>query len=84
MHDFPEELPAFVFNLEQHWFTIRCVWCLSLLWMCQGTDTTRRRFADNGNFFFNLNSFLPKPERVSNMYLGMQLQQAQQEGAFAL
>jgi hypothetical protein len=38
---------------------------------------------DVGNgHWFNLNSFLPAPEWVSKMYLGMVLQQAEAEGTW--
>ncbi|KAH7108262.1 Josephin-domain-containing protein [Auriculariales sp. MPI-PUGE-AT-0066] len=63
--DEPHTQLAFILNLELHWFALR-------------------RFgplipADNGHWF-NLNSFLPQPEWVSRTYLGLVLQQAEQEG----
>jgi ataxin-3 len=41
---------------------------------------TLRKFASNNDLWFNVNSFLPKPERVSKLYLGLQIHEAQREG----
>lgn len=56
---------AFILNHQQHWFALRRFGNLNDL--------------DNGHWF-NLNSFLPAPEWVSKLYLGMVLSQAENEG----
>jgi ataxin-3 len=61
---------AFILNLDQHWFSLRRFGPVS--GNVQG-DASR-------SHWFNLNSFLSAPERVSNLYLGMVLQQAEAEG----
>jgi ataxin-3 len=61
---------AFVLNLEQHWLTLRRFGNLSA-----------NIEADEGNgHWFNLNSFLDTPQWVSKTYLGMVLQQMEEEG----
>ncbi|THH17732.1 hypothetical protein EW146_g3149 [Bondarzewia mesenterica] len=67
--DRPHMQLAFILNLEQHWFTLRRF----------GSHSTREPGQNNGHWF-NLNSFLEKPEWVSKTYLGMVLQQAESEG----
>ena len=59
---------AFILNLEQHWFTLRSFGDHA----AQGQGHTH---------WFNLNSFLQRPEWVSKTYLGMMLQQAESEGS---
>ena len=59
---------AFILNLEQHWFTLRSF----------GDHITQ---GQGHTHWFNLNSFLQRPEWVSKTYLGMMLQQAESEGS---
>ena len=69
IHDKRTQL-GFILNLQQHWFTLRRFGNAS-------ADINQ----DEGNgHWFNLNSFLPKPEWVGKLYLGMVLQQAETEG----
>ncbi|KAF8906515.1 Josephin-domain-containing protein [Gymnopilus junonius] len=69
-HDHPQTQLAFILNLEQHWFTLR-----------RFGDANANIDLDDGNgHWFNLNSFLPFPEWVGKLYLGMVLQQAETEG----
>ena len=64
------KIPAFILNLEQHWFTLR-----------RFGDASPLIEVDEGNgLWFNLNSFLPSPEWLSKTYLGMVIQQAEAEG----
>ncbi|KII92471.1 hypothetical protein PLICRDRAFT_134105 [Plicaturopsis crispa FD-325 SS-3] len=68
--DRPHTQLAFVLNFQQHWFTLR-----------RFGHAVPDLDADEGNgHWFNLNSFLPAPEWVGKLYLGMVLQQAEQEG----
>jgi ataxin-3 len=63
---------AFILNLEQHWFTLR-----------RFGDAEATVDIDPGHgHWFNLNSFLKSPEWVGRVYLGMVLEQAEQEGIF--
>jgi len=59
---------AFVLNHQEHWFSLRR--------FGQLTDP------ENGHWF-NLNSFLPEPEWIGKLYLGMVLAQAEDEGVSA-
>lgn len=63
---------AFILNLEQHWFTLR---------RFGNAEATVDRDPGHGHWF-NLNSFLKSPEWVGRVYLGMVLEQAEQEGNF--
>ncbi|KAG9056950.1 hypothetical protein FS842_009073 [Serendipita sp. 407] len=69
-HNSPHTQLGFILNLEQHWFTIR---------RFGPADPDPSKDKGVGHWF-NLNSFLPKPEWVSRTYLGMVLQQAENEG----
>lgn len=63
---------AFILNSNQHWYTLRRFGNVS-------PDPSLE--ADPGyGHWFNLNSCIPKPERVGKLYLGMVLQQAETEG----
>ncbi|KAG8816042.1 hypothetical protein FRC17_000492, partial [Serendipita sp. 399] len=67
--DSPHTQLGFILNLEEHWFTIR-------RFGPADPDPSK----DNGvGHWFNLNSFAPKPEWVSRTYLGMVLQQAEND-----
>ncbi|KZV62605.1 Josephin-domain-containing protein [Peniophora sp. CONT] len=68
--DHPETQLGFVLNHQQHWFALRRFGNLS-------PDPYEP--ATNSHWF-NLNSYLPKPEWVGNAYLGALLAQAQQDG----
>ena len=57
-------------NLQQHWFTLRRF----------GSASANINQDEGNGHWFNLNSFLPRPEWVSKLYLGMVLQQAETEG----
>ncbi|KAH9485378.1 Ataxin-3 [Psilocybe cubensis] len=61
---------AFILNLEQHWFTLRRF----------GKASPNIDLDEGDGHWFNLNSFLPAPEWVGKLYLGMVLQQAETEG----
>lgn len=61
---------AFILNLEHHWFTLR---------RFGHADPDVNRDEGNGHWY-NLNSFLPRPEWVGKLYLGMVLQQAEADG----
>ena len=64
------KVPAFILNLDQHWFTLR-----------RFGDASPLIEADEGNgLWFNLNSSLPAPEWLSKTYLGMVISQAEAEG----
>lgn len=65
---------AFILNLEQHWFTLR-----------RFGQADPNLDNDHGDgHWFNLNSFLPEPEWVGKLYLGMVLQQAESDGKSAI
>jgi len=64
-------LQAFILNLDQHWFTLRKF----------GPILPTQ---ESPGHWFNLNSFLDAPEWVGRLYLGMVLQQAEQEGDYLL
>ncbi|KLO19447.1 Josephin-domain-containing protein [Schizopora paradoxa] len=66
----PYKQLAFVLNLQQHWFTLRRFGSAS-------SDFTQD--AGEGHWF-NLNSTLLKPQWISKTYLGMVLQQSEDEG----
>ncbi|KDR75875.1 hypothetical protein GALMADRAFT_248614 [Galerina marginata CBS 339.88] len=68
--DHPQTQLAFILNLEQHWFTLRRF----------GNANPNIDLDDGNGHWFNLNSFLPAPEWVGKLYLGMVLQQAEAEG----
>jgi ataxin-3 len=69
IHDERTQL-GFILNLQQHWFTLR-----------RFGNANANIDQDEGNgHWFNLNSFLPQPEWVGKLYLGMVLQQAETEG----
>jgi len=66
------KIPAFILNLDLHWFTLR-----------RFGDANPLIDADEGNgLWFNLNSSLPRPEWLSKTYLGMVISQAEAEGKF--
>lgn len=68
--DRPTTQLAFILNLELHWFTLR-----------RFGPAVPNPYEDPGDgHWFNLNSFLEVPEWISHTYLGMVLQQAEQEG----
>ncbi|KAF9475531.1 Josephin-domain-containing protein [Pholiota conissans] len=69
-HGNPHTQLAFILNLEQHWFTMRRF----------GMANADVDLDDGNGHWFNLNSFLPAPEWVGKLYLGMVLQQAEAEG----
>ena len=67
---------AFILNHAQHWYTLRRFGSVS-------ADPALD--ADpGGGHWFNLNSFVRAPERISKLYLGMFLQQAAQQGKYCL
>ncbi|KIM40111.1 hypothetical protein M413DRAFT_446263 [Hebeloma cylindrosporum] len=68
--DHPHTQLAFILNLEQHWFTLRRF----------GTANSNVDLDEGNGHWFNLNSFLPAPEWVGKLYLGMVLQQSEEEG----
>ncbi|KAG6831744.1 hypothetical protein H0H92_007896 [Tricholoma furcatifolium] len=68
--DHPQTQLAFILNLEQHWFTLR---------RFGHAEPNFQNDIGEGHWF-NLNSFLPEPEWVGKLYLGMVLQQAEDEG----
>lgn len=68
--DRPHTQLAFILNQHQHWYTLR-------RFGPAFTDPSR----DPGEgHWFNLNSSLERPEWVGKLYLGMFLQQAEEEG----
>ncbi|EMD37847.1 hypothetical protein CERSUDRAFT_114490 [Gelatoporia subvermispora B] len=68
----PHTQMAFILNQNQHWYTLRRFGRVS---------PNPALEADPGEgHWFNLNSFLSAPERVSKLYLGMFLHQAETEG----
>ncbi|KAF8973251.1 Josephin-domain-containing protein [Flammula alnicola] len=69
-HNHPHTQLAFILNLEQHWFTLRRF----------GNANANVDLDDGNGHWFNLNSFLPAPQWVGKLYLGMVLQQAESEG----
>ncbi|KAH9935644.1 Josephin-domain-containing protein [Fomitopsis serialis] len=68
----PHAQIAFVLNLEQHWYTLRRF----------GATSPHPDFnlEHSVGHWFNLNSFLQRPEWISKTYLGMVLQQAEADG----
>jgi ataxin-3 len=60
-------------NLQQHWFTVR------RFGLAEQPENPTPEEADKSHWF-NLNSFLNQPEWVGKLYLGMILQQAEDEG----
>ncbi|KAI0316262.1 Josephin-domain-containing protein [Amylostereum chailletii] len=69
-HERPHTQLGFILNLQQHWFTLR-----------RFGDVSPHPDQEPGNgHWFNLNSFLHRPEWVSDTYLGMVLQQSETEG----
>ncbi|KZS98696.1 Josephin-domain-containing protein [Sistotremastrum niveocremeum HHB9708] len=71
--DRPYAQRGFILNLEQHWFTLRRFG--QAVSAKEATEAEAER-----SHWFNLNSFLPRPEWVGRLYLGMVLQQAEEEG----
>jgi ataxin-3 len=63
---------AFILNYQQHWFTLRRF----------GPAVANLDLDPGDGHWFNLNSFLPAPEWVGKLYLGMVLQQAEADGMF--
>jgi ataxin-3 len=63
---------AFILNYQQHWFTLRRF----------GPAVANVDLDPGDGHWFNLNSFLPAPEWVGKLYLGMVLQQAEADGLF--
>lgn len=73
--EMPHTQHAFIFNYMSHWFTIRRFGGPS------GSDTLDAPSnSDALGHWFNLNSFLEKPEYVGRLYLAMLIQQAEREG----
>ncbi|KAI0762119.1 Josephin-domain-containing protein [Trametes elegans] len=70
--DHPHTQMGFILNQSQHWYALRRFGDVS-------PDPSPDADPGNGHWF-NLNSFLPAPERISKLYLGMFLQQAETEG----
>ncbi|KAI8993859.1 Josephin-domain-containing protein [Trametes punicea] len=70
--DHPHTQMAFILNQSQHWYTLRRFGRVS-------PDPSLDADPGDGHWF-NLNSFLDAPERISKLYLGMFLQQAETEG----
>ncbi|KAF8798698.1 Josephin-domain-containing protein [Phlegmacium glaucopus] len=68
--DKPQTQLGFILNLQQHWFTLRRF----------GNASANVDQDEGDGHWFNLNSFLPQPEWVGKLYLGMVLQQAEAEG----
>ncbi|KAH8119567.1 Josephin-domain-containing protein [Phellopilus nigrolimitatus] len=66
----PRTQLAFVLNLHQHWFTLRRF----------GSARTDPASDPGEGHWFNLNSQYPAPKWVSRTYLGMFLEQSEQEG----
>ena len=62
---------AFILNLGEHWFTLRRFGAAP-----KGVDD----LSPGQGHWFNLNSFLQKPEWVGKLYLSMVLQQSEEEG----
>ncbi|KAI0630092.1 Josephin-domain-containing protein [Trametes polyzona] len=70
--DHPHTQMGFILNQSQHWYALRRFGHVS---------PNPALEADPGDsHWFNLNSFLSVPERISKLYLGMFLQQAEMEG----
>ncbi|KAJ3899682.1 Josephin-domain-containing protein [Lentinula edodes] len=67
--DYPEQERAFIFNSQQHWYTLRRF----------GASESYQDGAGSGHWF-NLNSSLPSPEWVSKLYLSMFIQAAETDG----
>ncbi|TFY51347.1 hypothetical protein EVJ58_g10617, partial [Rhodofomes roseus] len=68
----PHAQIAFVLNLEQHWYTLRR--------FGETSPNPELNVAHSVGHWFNLNSFLERPEWISKTYLGMVLQQAEADG----
>ncbi|KAI0355746.1 Josephin-domain-containing protein [Trametes cingulata] len=68
----PHTQMGFILNQSQHWYALRRFGSVS-------PDPSLEADMGNGHWF-NLNSFLPAPERIGKLYLGMFLQQAEAEG----
>ena len=66
---------AFILNLNEHWFTLRRFGATP-----KGIDDLN----PGQGHWFNLNSFLQKPEWVGKLYLSMVLQQSEEEGTDTL
>ncbi|KAF9653252.1 Josephin-domain-containing protein, partial [Thelephora ganbajun] len=67
----PHTQLAFVLNLNEHWFTLR---------RFGAAPNSIDDLNPGQGHWFNLNSFLRKPEWVGKLYLSMVLQQSEQEG----
>ncbi|KAI0665903.1 Josephin-domain-containing protein [Trametes maxima] len=70
--DHPHTQMGFILNQSQHWYSLRRFGRVS-------SDPALEADPGDGHWF-NLNSFLARPERIGKLYLGMFLQQAEQEG----
>ncbi|KAI0645966.1 Josephin-domain-containing protein [Trametes meyenii] len=70
--DHPHTQMGFILNQSQHWYSLRRFGRVS-------PDPALESDPGDGHWF-NLNSFLATPERIGKLYLGMFLQQAEQEG----
>ncbi|KAL1941962.1 hypothetical protein VTO73DRAFT_6492 [Trametes versicolor] len=70
--DHPHTQMGFILNQSQHWYALRRFGRVS-------PDPALDADPGDGHWF-NLNSFLAKPERIGKLYLGMFLQQAETEG----
>ncbi|KAI0369654.1 Josephin-domain-containing protein [Pilatotrama ljubarskyi] len=68
----PHTQMGFILNQSQHWYALRRFGRVS-------PDPSLDADPGDGHWF-NLNSFLPAPERIGKLYLGMFLQQAEAEG----
>lgn len=68
----PSTQMGFILNQSQHWYALRRFGRVS-------PDPALDADPGDGHWF-NLNSFLTKPERIGKLYLGMFLQQAETEG----
>lgn len=67
---------AFILNCNQHWYTLRRFGRVS--------PNPSIEADPGGGHWFDLNSFLPEPQWVGKMYLGMVLQQAETEGVLSV
>lgn len=66
---------GFILNLEQHWFTLR------RFGLAEVVEQATLRESEHCHWF-NLNSFLERPEWIGRIYLNMMLKQAEEEGLF--
>ena len=68
-HNYSTQL-AFILNLNQHWFTLR---------RFGPANADISRDAGEGHWF-NLDSTISEPKWIGRTYLGMVIQQAEEEG----